>query len=166
MSENLVEEWRPVPGLEGVEASSLGGIRENGIVRIPKPKVRDYLGVRVHKKSFLAHRLVCMAFYGLPTEEEPECLHLDNNPTNNRADNLKWGSHDENMARSRGRNHSHPGESNFNSKLTEADVREIRAAYDAKAGFAWGISKLAKKFNISTKTCSRIGKRESWQHLD
>ena len=41
------------------------------------------------------HRLVCMAFHGLP-EGKQEASHLDGNPKNNAPSNLAWTSHSEN----------------------------------------------------------------------
>ena len=51
-----------------------------------------------HKgRTYKVHRLVCEAFHGLPTEESPYCLHIDENAANNKAENLKWGSQKENL---------------------------------------------------------------------
>lgn len=55
-----------------------------------------HAGVR---HSFWVHRLVCIAFHGDPPDyngEEAYVRHLDNNPLNNHADNLRWGSKIEN----------------------------------------------------------------------
>jgi hypothetical protein len=43
------------------------------------------------------HRLVCEAFHGPPPFDRAVVIHLDEDATNNRADNLKWGTQKENL---------------------------------------------------------------------
>lgn len=49
------------------------------------------------KKTYKLHRLICEAFNGLPPDEKSVCIHIDENPANNRASNLKWGTQKENL---------------------------------------------------------------------
>lgn len=42
------------------------------------------------------HRLIAIAFLGQP-EARQEVRHLDGDPSNNRVDNLKWGTRSENI---------------------------------------------------------------------
>ena len=56
-------------------------------------KLTDKLG-ETHQRK--VHRLVALAFIPNPFNFEL-VLHLDNNPKNNRVDNLKWGTQKENM---------------------------------------------------------------------
>ena len=44
------------------------------------------------------HRLILETFVG-PCPEDMECLHLDENKKNNNLENLKWGTHSENVQR-------------------------------------------------------------------
>jgi len=64
-----------------------------------KTEGRSYLYVRLShdKKSriFRVHRLVLEAFVG-PCPEGMECRHLDGDPSNNRLENLRWGTPAEN----------------------------------------------------------------------
>jgi hypothetical protein len=57
------------------------------------------------KKHLNVHRLVATAFHG-PAPEGYECRHLNGDPTDNRAVNLRWGTSAENSAdiRLHGRN--------------------------------------------------------------
>lgn len=48
------------------------------------------------KKTYKVHRLVCEAFHG-PPPDGADTLHLDENPANNRPENLKWGTRKENL---------------------------------------------------------------------
>lgn len=51
----------------------------------------------VHKgKSYKVAQLVCEAFNG-PRPDGMVCIHIDENPANNRSSNLKWGTQKENL---------------------------------------------------------------------
>lgn len=43
------------------------------------------------------HRLVCEAFHGAAPEDGMVVIHLDEDATNNRPENLKWGTQKENL---------------------------------------------------------------------
>lgn len=106
------EVWLPVAGWESThEVSSLGRVRSRGgrnslgarfQGRILKQTCdrHGYLWValcmqgRAHTKR--VHRLVAETFHGAGQPGE-EVRHLDGDQTNNRADNLAWGSHSVNM---------------------------------------------------------------------
>lgn len=74
------------------------------------------------------HRLVCMAFHGVPEKKSLQVRHLDGNSQNNKPENLKWGTHYENWLdrkmhnRMKG-NYNHP-----NSKTTTQEREHIRWA--------------------------------------
>jgi hypothetical protein len=54
------------------------------------------------------HRLVALAWHGPPPASagpDPRVLHTDHDPTNNRPENLTWGTRHENDA-DRGRRHA------------------------------------------------------------
>lgn len=48
-------------------------------------------------KTYKVHRLICEAFNGPAPFEGAVAMHLDENPANNRAGNLKWGTQKENL---------------------------------------------------------------------
>jgi hypothetical protein len=51
-----------------------------------------------HKgKNYRVSRLVCEAFHGGPPFDGAVVMHLDDDQTNNCANNLKWGSQKENL---------------------------------------------------------------------
>lgn len=57
-----------------------------------------YMGLYArHYGNMKVHRLVCEAFHGPPPFDKAVVIHLDEDATNNRADNLKWGTQKENM---------------------------------------------------------------------
>jgi hypothetical protein len=110
------ERWLPVPEYQGLYlASNHGQVRSlprnTTSGRILKPW-RDDNGrwcVKLSKngveKTLYVHRLVAGAFIG-PKPDGLETRHLDDDPDNNRADNLAYGTSAENKADML-RNHGH-----------------------------------------------------------
>lgn len=47
-------------------------------------------------KNYKVARLVCEAFNGTPPAGAV-CMHIDENPANNKPDNLEWGTQKENL---------------------------------------------------------------------
>lgn len=112
---NRAEEWRPVPGYEGMyEVSNQGRVRSidrvivrnNGVSqmvrnRILRPELNRWGYERVHiyrkgrGEGFFVHRLVLLAFAG-PCPEGMEVRHLNGNPADNRLPNLQYGTSYEN----------------------------------------------------------------------
>lgn len=113
----MPEEWRPVVGWEGFyEVSSHGQVRSvarviartNGPLpvqpRVLKPQIkngrhqsvtlRDTANGRTERPYI--HRLVAEAF--IPNPDGFRVVrHLDDNPLDNRVENLAWGSQSDNM---------------------------------------------------------------------
>lgn len=113
-----VEEWRPVPSVPGVIASSLGRVKfpdctakmPHGGSREYKTKPvfgtktkasktarHEYYGLVNRGKNYKVHRLVCEAFHGPAPEGRCLVLHADENALNNRCENLSWGTQKENL---------------------------------------------------------------------
>lgn len=97
-----LEEWRDVKGYEDLyQVSNLGRVKSlkdnhgNYREKILKPgnSGRGYLQVVLSKegesKSFLVHRLVTQAFLDNPNNYT-QVNHKDENPRNNRVNNLEW----------------------------------------------------------------------------
>ena len=88
------------------QVSNLGRIRNNSNFnyrgRILKPfwDTHEYLQVRLYKdnknKSRKVHRIVAETFIPNPNNL-PQVNHIDENPKNNRVDNLEWCSNIENQ---------------------------------------------------------------------
>jgi hypothetical protein len=48
-------------------------------------------------KSYKVSQLVCEAFKGIKPFSNAVVMHIDDNPQNNKASNLKWGTQKENL---------------------------------------------------------------------
>lgn len=111
------EEWLSIPGHDLLEASSWGRVRSlpyespmphggfkinrlsetyGQLARAPSGRPSRMLVV-FRRKTYKVHRLVALAFLGEP-QAGHEVLHIDENPTNNRKENLKWGTRKENLS--------------------------------------------------------------------
>ena len=70
-----------------------GGRSISGTTAPDQPrKLMQYKG-----KTYKVHQLVCEAFHGPRPSPKHVVMHLDDNPLNNRADNLKWATQKENL---------------------------------------------------------------------
>lgn len=117
---------KSIPGYEGIyEASeeghiirvkptdSLGRPTRHGVLR-PVLDKKGYARVGLSRDGkvtrHLLHRLICETFHGPPPDEKPLALHWDDDNSNNRASNLRWGDYDDN-ASDLARNGRHGGAS-------------------------------------------------------
>lgn len=109
-------EWRVIPGWEGYyESSDDGQVRSvdrivpysdgrtahrRGHLLKPRPDQDGYLHVALNRhgkaRNFSVHCLVLLTFVG-PRPEGCESLHGDHDPGRNHVDNLRWGTHAQNI---------------------------------------------------------------------
>lgn len=95
---HLLMNWKPIPGLEGYEASDCGEIRRSdGVILAQEQSATGsgYLTVHAYLNgSLLVHNvsyLVAKAFLGPPPKgSDGIVVHGDGNRTNNRQSNLTW----------------------------------------------------------------------------
>lgn len=98
-----MERWKDIPGYEGrYRVSDFGHVYSIAKKKVMQPE-RIWCGYeRVglvrdkHTKHMLVHRLVADAFVMNP-DGYTEVNHIDEDKTNNRADNLEWCSRTYNM---------------------------------------------------------------------
>src|SRR5262249_48516871 len=77
------------------------------------------------------HRLICMAFHGTPRVDSLQVRHLDGDPTNNRPENLAWGTQEENWQDRKAHGRGCDGEKHHAAKLTDAERAHLRWALSA-----------------------------------
>lgn len=97
-----MEEFRAIPGYEGFyEVSNFGEVKRVDTQRVLKGKItrygyREVALCREGKARHLkVHRLVMLAFKGVPPENHEVC-HNDGDKLNNRLENLRYDTHSNN----------------------------------------------------------------------
>lgn len=107
-----MEDWRPIPGYEGVyEVSDFGRVRSldrldsrgrrrtgkpRSLIKQPSGHFTVSLCLNAEHQGFLVHHLVLLAFVG-PCPDGMEGCHWDDDPSNNRLENLRWDTRSANQ---------------------------------------------------------------------
>jgi hypothetical protein len=165
------EEWRAIPGYEGLyEASSHGRIRtlrfRNGCrnVLLAEPRqlrlcmANRYLIVGLYdvakrRRTALVHVAVAAAFHG-PRPPGMQAAHLDGNKLNNCAANIGYATPRENTQHKKTHLTQPRGERCYNCKLTDADVEEIRRIWRPRSDT--GTTALARRYGVWPGTISAV----------
>ncbi len=167
------EEWRTVPDYEGLyEVSTLGRVRNvaRGRARRFGRILRQIIGKRgywsvmlhrpkeTHGERRVVHRLMMAAFVG---PSDLHVNHIDGVKTNNRLGNLEYCTNAENLSHAHRTGLMRKGEGSHLSRLTEADVREIRRL------LALGVLQedIATMFATTQSNISHIMHGDSWRHV-
>ena len=126
--------------------------------RDPEGYLRVNLSVNNTNRPQLVHRLLLETF-GTPCPPGYDCRHLNGDPTDNRLENLKWGTRAENCEDARRHGRTLTGEKNSQSRLTEADVLAIRFLFGV---WSYSNRELAKLFGVSRTTIRNVREGVSW----
>ena len=175
------ELWRPVQGWLGLyEVSNLGRVKS-----LPRIIVRNHMGTRTEqpikerilKPSFMKgyafvglhrngkqevrqiHRMVAEAFLGEPPADKPWALHGTNGVSDNSVSNLYWGDQERNEKDKIRDGTLLHGEKAPWAKLTESDVKAIRA--DTRPH-----KEIAADYPIGRAAVGAIKRRQTWSHLE
>lgn len=119
---------------------------------------------RGNRKGYKVHRLVAQTFIPNP-DNLKEVNHKNGDKTDNRVENLEWCTRKYNLDHARKNGwipEAHKGESNYNHKLTEQKVYEIRKRYTE--GFT-SHRKLAREYGVSSTTIRGVILRWYWAHV-
>jgi hypothetical protein len=172
--------YRDVPGFPGYKVGSDGSVWSCWIRRLARLGDRwrrlkpSRCGKYGHLQIVLTYQgekhtrtlgsLVLRAFVGPPPEGMECCHYPDRDPANCRLDNLMWGTRQDNVRHSIKDGTLYVatlrGAKNVNAKLTEADVRAIRAAR------GWGcVTRLVERYGVSRATIISIRMGRTWKHV-
>jgi NUMOD4 motif/HNH endonuclease len=179
------EIWKPIPGYDGYEASSLGRIRSIDRVmeftgRWGVPWRRRHKGrvlrIKSHPNGWggvyqifhaaggatvYVNRAVCAAFNGPPPSAEHEAAHLNGQPEINLPGNLVWATPKENAAHKIDHGTNPLGGRNGCAVLTDAIVPLVFEAFLAGETAAT----IAKRIGVTVTMVSRILRRQAWKHV-
>jgi hypothetical protein len=164
----MIEIWKTVLDAPRYQVSSEGRVRSTPQVRgggrLLKPglstrylKVTLALGGGVNKDRKV-HDLVLTAFAG----ERPfgaVARHKDDDPLNNRASNLCWGTQKENLADRTANGNTLSGETHPHAILSWEAVAEIREVPRYAKG---KMTALALKYGVSTDAINDVRLGRSW----
>ena len=169
----MAERWRPVVGFEGLyEVSSAGRVRNSkrkGRLLTGWVNGRGYQLVSLtHRcgiaRTYPVHVLVAIAFFG-PRPKGHVIDHLNGIKTDNRVWNIQFVTPAVNARRAAKlgllRGGFKKGEKNFNSKLTEAQVVEMRAL--RRSGMR--LCEVARHFGVRDNLVFNVVTRRTWKHV-
>jgi hypothetical protein len=170
MNTNLTENWKPIANFPDYSISNLGRIfakrryKKGKILKTPIMN-SGYCTVKLYNntqaKDFLVHRLVLTAFVGICPPGQEGC-HKNSNKTDNRLENLRWGTRADNEYDKIALGKANIGERHGMSKLVNDQVIRIRELYVTGK---YSHRTLAKEFNVSHQTIADICSRNNWKHL-
>lgn len=125
-------------------------------------KIKGYGVIRDNRKNIQAHRLSYEFFIG-PIPEGQLVLHSCDDPSCVNPDCLHLGTDAINARerKERGRNGNRSGEKNGLSKLTTAEVKEIKVLLSK--GFSH--SEIARKYNVTPSNITSIANNKTWKHI-
>jgi hypothetical protein len=180
----MKEIWKDIKGYKNLyQVSNLGRVKKlaHCIKHLNEGKIRDHyfkekimrfdehrtngrLRITLHKnnkhKRFQVHRLILETFIG-KCPKEKQCCHKDDNPKNNKLNNLYWGTVKENIKDKIRNGKSCKGIKNGNSKLKDGEVLLIKKLLKNNIKQ----SLLAKIFKVSPTMIMYIKKEIEWKHI-
>ena len=159
----MEEMWKYIKGYEGrYMVSSKGRVKRlpNGrgynskeIIKSNNRLNQDgYVMITLPNGERPLHRLVAEAWVENP-ENKPTVNHIDGNKLNNDFENLEWATRSEQLYHAYKLGLKKPVHTN--RKLTDKDIEFIRSHYIKNHG-VFGVSGLARQFNVSTTTIKNV----------
>lgn len=164
------EEWKPVPGYEGIYmVSNFGNVISVSLRKNSQPfkplKLSlcnsGYYKVTLRKNgessNVMVHRIVAIAFIPNPKHKD-QVNHKDGDKLNNMVDNLEWVTRSENQLHaSRVLGKKHRG-SEHSVKINSGIARQIYEESGTNVS-------LASKYGISDAMVGRIKRGEAWRSV-
>lgn len=179
------EQWKNIEGFE-YDVSNHGRVRSRtrlvlGVSRTGKVFQREHRGrilaprfagnnsyafIELSRDGILYRhsisRLVAEFFVKKESKEYDTVLHLDDDPTNNYFENLRWGTQALNMMDMCSKNRQARGEFAGGAKLTNADVKKIVELLNIGSMTQQAIADL---FGVKRLMINRIKCGKNWTHV-
>lgn len=164
------EEWRAIEDYPGYEVSNRGNVRRtNGKPVTAHPFAGGYLRVWLKNEKGLKnrtiHALVLKAFVG-PRPPGYQTRHLNNIRTDNRVENLAWGTATDNYRDRELNGTDQRGDRHGSRKLDSNKVLIARFLYSQKTQRSWGADLLAKEWGVDRSTINRVARGKGWDCLN
>lgn len=172
----MIEEiWVPVLGFDGYQISNIGRIRSDWRrgsnsgrcgkwrVYLGSPGGRGYLKTTLRDEDRMpvtvaVHVIMLESFIGPRPTSAHVARHLNDIKTDNRIDNLAWGTPKQNFDDAVKNGRARIGDGHGATKLSEAQVAEIRAIGIRRRGDAAAV---ALRFGVTQCTIRHIVSRRS-----
>lgn len=177
-----MEIWVKIKDYDGYEVSNLGNVRSitrivqehskkrkrcftvKGKILKQQSNWAGYLKVRLNGrkgKAVSVHRLVGKAFLDNP-QNLPLICHIDDNPSNNNAENLFWGTHSDNMKDMYRKNRGN----NFKGELSPNSKKVFQYNLKGELIKIWSFLYETKKHGFEPTQISRCCRRLQISHKD
>lgn len=176
----MTEEWKPIPGYQFYEVSDQGRVRSldrlvltrnrwDLMSRKQKGRILKQANLRggylgVHLSEFgvtemvpVSH-LVTLSFVGPRPSQQHESAHWDGDRKNNVPSNLRWATSKENKSDQLRHGTRQNGQRNGNAKLTDDQVRAIKA--DTRP-----LKVVAAEYGVSFGLIGHIRQGRAWRHV-
>lgn len=165
---------KPIPGYPGYFISDEGiayserNWRKQLVPLTPTLNDDGYQEIKISaehsrkgKTRLKIHQLVLKAFGGISLFPQLEARHLNGVRTDNRIENLAWGTKKQNSEDAEAHGTIAKGEDKINHKLSEPEVARIRNLHDSGLGYGM----IAQAFGVNRHTVRNVVKRRTWKHV-
>ena len=161
--------WVEIPGFSKYEATADGAIRNRRTNRILKPVCYDGTGRPIVTlmtdegvpRTQRIHVVICRTFHGPKPSPRHHAAHRDGNFKDNRADNVRWATPEENQADRVLHGTDIRGEQVHLAKLTEHDIPIIRRLRELHVPHRV----IAYAYQVDTNAINLIEKGRTWKHV-
>ena len=176
-------EWREIPGYPGYWAATDGvlwsspkivprGGKRGGFYKTKGRYLKTVIGgngimqttvgssLNGKKREKCVSRCVLLAFAGPPPTPAHVAVHVNSNPSDNRIENLFWGTNQDRGDAQVMNGATAHGEKSGHAKLSEADVIAIRR----RARRGESIASIAVDYPVVPETVGMAVRRKTWRH--